>query len=138
MNTLSLSGLKELAESLADNSRPPCIIALYGNLGTGKTTFSSFFIKKLGVKKNVSSPTFNIFFSYQTKNNCSIYHFDLYRLKTKDDLLTLDIEEYFQKKNAYILIEWPKLIETILKKHKHKKIFFEHHSLQQRNVKVSE
>lgn len=89
------------------------IIFLYGEIGTGKTTFVRFFVNYLEDKnrfKNseVLSPTFNIVYDYDIKN-LKILHYDLYRLKNYKDIFQLGIFE--TSKNHIKIIEWPELIE---------------------------
>tara|TARA_B100001996_G_C18174545_1_gene405775 strand:- start:75 stop:530 length:456 start_codon:yes stop_codon:yes gene_type:complete len=88
-------------------------IFLYGEIGSGKTTFVRFLInhleKKNRIKKSeVLSPTFNIVYEYNLKK-IRIYHYDLYRLKSYHDILELGI---FENKDSKIkIIEWPELIK---------------------------
>lgn len=106
---------KRIAESFASKARKGDIFALYGDLGAGKTLFASAFInyfQRLEHRKplTISSPTFNLVKVYRT-NNFDIYHFDLYRLKRREELWELDLESAFQNVS---LIEWPELIESLL------------------------
>ena len=89
------------------------IIFLYGEIGTGKTTFARFFINCLENKNGVEnsdvlSPTFNIVYDYDVKN-IKILHYDLYRLKNYKDISQLGMFE--TSKNHIKIIEWPELIE---------------------------
>ncbi|MFV9875253.1 MAG: tRNA (adenosine(37)-N6)-threonylcarbamoyltransferase complex ATPase subunit type 1 TsaE [Rickettsiales endosymbiont of Dermacentor nuttalli] len=103
---------KELAEKLADLVKIGDVIALKGDLGSGKTTFSKKFIKALTEDNlTVLSPTFNLLFVYNTKKGM-IWHFDLYRLKNKEEVWELGIEEAINF--GISLIEWPELIFDIL------------------------
>lgn len=86
---------------------------LYGELGVGKTTFTRFLINNLQIKNNfnksdVSSPTFNILNEYQIKN-LNIKHFDLYRIKSKDELNNLGL---FEDTEAIKIIEWPEILKS--------------------------
>ena len=86
---------------------------LYGELGVGKTTFTRFLINNLQIKNNfnksdVSSPTFNILNEYQIKN-LNIKHFDLYRIKNKDELNNLCL---FEDTEAIKIIEWPEILKS--------------------------
>jgi tRNA threonylcarbamoyladenosine biosynthesis protein TsaE len=101
---------KGLAELIADNIERGSIILLRGDLGAGKTTFSQFLGKKLGVKRHMTSPTFNIIKSYPL-NGYFLHHMDCYRLE--DSLEDLGFEEYFND-NDLSLVEWPDYISEFL------------------------
>lgn len=95
----------------------PGIIALEGELGAGKTTFVQAFVKVLGVRAKVKSPTFNIIKKYKVpKKNKFVYHIDCYRLKDHKEAIPLGIKEIFKEKDATVLIEWPERIKKILPK----------------------
>jgi tRNA threonylcarbamoyladenosine biosynthesis protein TsaE len=88
------------------------ILLLKGNLGAGKTTFTQFLLKKLGSTDEVSSPTYAIVNEYHAPQG-TIFHFDLYRLKSIDEVYDIGIEEYLD--NAYLcIIEWPEIYEEAL------------------------
>lgn len=92
------------------------VVALYGNLGAGKTKFLQGFSHGLGVKENVNSPTFNILKLYKVnghqvvKNFC---HIDAYRLNSEEDLIALGVEEYLADKATVTAIEWADKIKKI-------------------------
>jgi tRNA threonylcarbamoyladenosine biosynthesis protein TsaE len=90
------------------------IFALEGELGSGKTTFVKAFCELLGIKENVSSPTFTIVHEYG--GGSDVYHFDLYRLKALSELQQIGFEEYLES-GAYIFIEWPELARPLLPEH---------------------
>jgi len=108
--------------------RGAVILALKGNLGSGKTTFTQGFLRGLGVKKKITSPTFVIFKCYKlsplakasggrrVKNFKFVYHVDCYRIKKSQDLLILGIKEIFDNPKNIVLIEWPERISKILPK----------------------
>lgn len=88
------------------------ILLLKGNLGAGKTTFSQFLLKNLGSADEVSSPTYAIVNEYQSPKG-KIFHFDLYRMKSIEEVYDIGIEEYLD--NAYLcIIEWPEVYEDEL------------------------
>lgn len=94
--------VKEIVPQLQHN-----ILLLKGNLGAGKTTFTQFLLKELGSSDEISSPTYSIVNEYDTPKG-KVYHFDLYRLKNKDEAFDFGIEEYLD--NAYLsIIEWPEI-----------------------------
>lgn len=103
-----LAATAALAAELAERARPGDILALSGDLGTGKTTFARAFIESLaqhfGTKREeVPSPTFTLVQTYEFPG-LSVWHFDLYRLTNPKDALELGIEEAFSA--AISLIEW--------------------------------
>jgi tRNA threonylcarbamoyladenosine biosynthesis protein TsaE len=100
-----------LAERLSTLARPSDVIALWGDLGAGKTAFARAFIHALGGGHEVPSPTFTLVQTYDLPN-LSIWHFDLFRLTNADDALELGIEEAFTE--AVSLIEWPERLGDIL------------------------
>ena len=121
--TLDLKGLENFCEEISPKLKIGDIICLFGELGSGKTTFSRNLIKSIynrnKVKKPVSikSPSFPILLTYKV-NNFEIYHYDLYRISTSKELFELNIFENLE--NSITLIEWP---EIILKELKSKKYF---------------
>ena len=96
------------------------ILALYGDLGAGKTTFLQGFAKGLGIKERILSPTFVIFkkFKIQDSSFNLFYHIDCYRLKGSKDLLDLGFEEFSSNPKNIIAIEWSEIIEDVLPKNK--------------------
>jgi len=90
-------------------------IAFYGDLGAGKTTLIQQICKALGVKENVSSPTFAIINEYYRNGEqppSIIHHVDLYRLNTIEEALDVGIEECLYD-DYFCFIEWPELIEPL-------------------------
>ena len=87
------------------------IFLFSGQVGSGKTTMIKSFTKKLSVKDNTSSPTFNIVNEYKCDDKKCIYHFDLYRLKSINDLVEIGFEEYINSGN-YCFIEWPEIADS--------------------------
>ncbi|MCX7797522.1 MAG: tRNA (adenosine(37)-N6)-threonylcarbamoyltransferase complex ATPase subunit type 1 TsaE [Melioribacter sp.] len=87
------------------------IIALNGELGSGKTFFVKSYCSLFGVD-NVSSPSFTIVNEYHGKKK--IYHFDFYRIKKITELYDLGFEEYINDKEAIVFIEWAELWKDIL------------------------
>lgn len=105
----SLEQTKILAEKLASLVRPGYIITLTGDLGAGKTTFTKYLGKALGVKKTINSPTFTILKEY--KGIMPIYHIDAYRLEgMRQDL---GFEDLFEG-DGLCIVEWPSFIEDCL------------------------
>ncbi|MBL7936592.1 MAG: tRNA (adenosine(37)-N6)-threonylcarbamoyltransferase complex ATPase subunit type 1 TsaE [Bacteroidia bacterium] len=77
-------------------------------MGAGKTTFIKSLCQFLDVTDTMSSPTYSIVNEYNTKSDVKIYHFDLYRLKSSEELFEIGFEDYVYSTN-YIFIEWPEL-----------------------------
>ena len=103
----------ELAENIESERFPNMVICLIGDLGSGKTLFTKGFAASMGIKDNITSPTFNIIKEYQGESK--LYHMDVYRLSDiKEDL---GIEDYFKKKGVTI-IEWADLIPELLPKNR--------------------
>lgn len=84
-----------------------------GDMGAGKTTLIKAICDQLGVKDDMSSPTFSIVNEYAGKNGESIYHFDFYRVKDNDEAREIGVDEYFYSGN-YCFIEWPERVEELL------------------------
>ena len=95
-----------LGYKLGKKLKPGTVIGLMGELGTGKTVFTKGIAKGLGVKdyKYVNSPSFVIVKTYKSKR-IPLYHFDLYRLRSSNDLDTVGYEEYFYSKGVST-VEW--------------------------------
>ena len=108
----TLQKTEEIAKKFSAYALKGRCFALYGDLGSGKTTFSKFLIQSLNPKiENVTSPTFNIVQTY----GCSIaeiWHVDCYRLKSASEIIELGLEEAFA--NCITIIEWPEIIENYL------------------------
>jgi len=106
---------KEFARRIAKKIKPGMTVALYGELGSGKTTFTRFLIEALGLSSRVQSPTFVIAKQY-IGNKMVVNHIDLYRLTNSDEIEDLGLEEMFEDDSAINIIEWPELIEKLLPK----------------------
>ena len=88
------------------------IILFEGEMGVGKTTLIKTLIKLLGSTDVVSSPTFSIVNEYLAKNQ-SIYHFDLYRIESEDELYDFGIDTYIYNNN-FVFVEWPELLKPLI------------------------
>jgi tRNA threonylcarbamoyladenosine biosynthesis protein TsaE len=100
---------RNFAKKLAKLLQPSDVIALEGDLGAGKTTFTKGLAEGLEIKKNVNSPTFTIIKEYQ--GTLPLYHMDVYRLEDSDEDLGFD--EYFNGEGVTV-VEWAHLINDQL------------------------
>ncbi len=134
--TESSKETQKLAEELSLNSDNR-FFALFGNLGSGKTTFSQGFAKGLGIKERIISPTFIIIRNYElrimNKGFDSFYHVDLYRVQSKSDIESLGLEEIFNDEKNIIIVEWAEKIKNILPK-KRTEIYFENLDVNKRKI----
>jgi len=107
---------KNIATQFIKLIEAPFLIALEGNLGTGKTVFVKGLAKELNIKEAITSPTFNIFKLYKTGNKKIKYlcHVDAYRLNSAFELEALGINEYIEDKDTLVIIEWSNKIKNIL------------------------
>ncbi|MBK7213101.1 MAG: tRNA (adenosine(37)-N6)-threonylcarbamoyltransferase complex ATPase subunit type 1 TsaE [Bacteroidales bacterium] len=109
----SVNELEKIAGKLLNTYPNGRIFAFYGQMGAGKTTFIKAICKQLEVRDTVNSPTFAIVNEYLRNDGSKIHHFDLYRLKSWEELLDIGYEDYFYSGN-YCLLEWPEKIEQLL------------------------
>jgi tRNA threonylcarbamoyladenosine biosynthesis protein TsaE len=89
------------------------IIALYGDMGAGKTTLIKALCYETGVRESVTSPTFSIVNEYKTSDNRTVYHFDFYRINSINEVYDLGYEEYFYS-GELCFIEWAEMVEELL------------------------
>ena len=104
---------EELAKKLSKKLKPGNIVFFYGEMGVGKTTFIKYLINIIQKENKleqteVTSPTFNLLNEYQI-NKININHYDLYRLKSIQELKNLELFE--NSKNLITLVEWPQIIK---------------------------
>lgn len=112
----NIDELKKIAAELLAEFPKEKIFLFYAKMGAGKTTLIKELCLCLGVKENMSSPTYPIVNEYSGSFE-TIYHFDLYRLKNTDECLDIGFEEYIYSGN-YCFIEWPDIAGPLLpKKH---------------------
>ena len=109
----SLENLSLISKQIVNKTSKEDCIFLYGEIGTGKTTFTRYFINHFQRKEKIQetevlSPTFNLVYEYEIKT-LKIMHYDLYRLKTTKETKQLGIFE--DGKKTIKIIEWPELLE---------------------------
>ena len=96
-------------------SLKPTLLCLYGDLGSGKTTFTQGFARGLGFSGRLLSPTFIIVRRYQIPiKEYFFYHIDLYRTKTIEDIKNLGFSEIINDPRAYVIIEWAEKLDSLL------------------------
>ncbi len=100
-----------LGEKLGKRIFSPSLIALMGDLGSGKTVFTQGIGKGLGIKGRIRSPSFVIINEYP--GDIPLYHFDLYRI-SQEEVETLGYEEYFYAPKGVVVIEWADVIPYLL------------------------
>lgn len=114
---------EEFGMKLASSLEPGDIVALIGDLGTGKTTLTKYIAKGLGVTENIDSPTFNIVKEHKS-GIIPLFHFDVYRLSSGDELLDIGADEYFYS-DGVCIIEWADVVADVVPE-KAKVIFIEY------------
>ena len=122
-----------------ESAGKPIVIALEGELGAGKTTFTQAFATVLSVHENIKSPTFVLMKHYKLTNVINyhtLYHLDCYRLNNSADLLPLGTGDIIQRAGNIVLIEWAERVADILPK-SHWVIHIDHVSEQERNITMS-
>ena len=103
---------EEFGMKLASSLEPGDIVALIGDLGTGKTTLTKYIAKGLGVTENIDSPTFNIVKEHKS-GIIPLFHFDVYRLSSGDELLDIGADEYFSS-DGVCIIEWADIVADVV------------------------
>ena len=109
----SIEETQKVAKKLAKKTPPGSVIALIGELGAGKTTFTKGFAIEMGVKDPVTSPTFKLVSEYKGKKYL-LNHVDAYRMEGPKDFLNIGGEEYLTAKNSITIIEWGDLLSDLL------------------------
>ena len=125
LTTRSSKETEALAKSLAKEvikkkpAKGALVIGLIGDLGAGKTTFIKSFIRAVGIKKRVTSPTFLILRRFRMPRNenfQNIFHVDAYRIEKKEDLKEVGMDEVLSNPRNIVLIEWADNIKSVLPK----------------------
>ena len=103
---------RDFGLELAAYLRPGDVLALEGDLGTGKTTLTQYIAEGLGIAEHISSPTFNIVKEHRS-GRIPLFHFDAYRLGSGDELLDIGAEDYFYG-DGISVVEWSDIVEDVL------------------------
>lgn len=111
----SLEDLTGIAEQVLKQFGKNKVFAFVGRMGAGKTTFIQRLCTQLGVKDQMSSPTFSIVNEYSASGESKIFHFDMYRIEKEEEALDMGFEEYLASEN-YCFIEWPDKVSSYLLK----------------------
>ena len=136
--SLDLKNLEGFCQEISANINIGSVICLFGDLGSGKTTFARYLIKSLykNYKKEppilIKSPSFPILLTYEI-NNFEIYHYDLYRISKSSELIELNIFE--ELANSITLIEWPEIFLDSYNKIKYSSVNFKIIDENKRTVK---
>ena len=109
--TDSVEETVELGKSIASKLTGGTVVAFYGGLGMGKTAFTRGMAEALGTTEEVSSPTFAIVNAYG--GNPPLYHFDMYRVESWDDLYSSGFFDYYES-GGILAVEWSENIENAL------------------------
>jgi tRNA threonylcarbamoyladenosine biosynthesis protein TsaE len=112
INIASEADTRELGLAIADAAEPGDIIALIGDLGTGKTALTGYIAEGLGITGEISSPTFNIVKEYRD-GRLPLFHFDVYRLADSDEFFDAGAEEYLSGRGVCV-IEWADIVADAL------------------------
>jgi tRNA threonylcarbamoyladenosine biosynthesis protein TsaE len=116
MKTIDIASLDDLdraAGRFLEITRDHKKFAFHGAMGSGKTTLIKVICKLLGATDSVTSPTFALVNEYNTPEGNILYHFDLYRINTMEELFDLGYEEYFFG-DSYVFVEWAEKAESLL------------------------
>lgn len=125
---------QKIGEKIAKKLKAGCVLALIGDLGSGKTAFTKGVARGLGIKDIITSPTFVLIKEYQT-SNFTLVHADCYRIDRKSDAESTGLLEYLNRDDAIVVIEWAERVESILPKNTIK-IKFEHLGENKRKIVV--
>ena len=116
MTEIIINGIDDLpraARAFLDHKGPANVVAFYGSMGAGKTTFITALCEEPGVRDVVNSPTFTIVNEYRDGTGLPVFHFDFYRINRLSEALDIGLFEYFDS-GALCLVEWPERIEELL------------------------
>ena len=107
-----LDQISEAACKLIEHAADHRVLAFCGQMGAGKTSFIHALCKEMGVKDNVSSPTFSIINQYLAGNGQTVYHLDLFRVADENEAINTGIEDCLNSGNT-CMVEWPEKMPAI-------------------------
>lgn len=110
--TQSTQATQRLGEALGRTLQAGQVVAFFGDMGAGKTAFITGIARAFGVEDAVSSPTFALMHEYPA--SVPLYHFDMYRISSWEDLYSTGYFDYLDQQNAILLIEWSENIVDFL------------------------
>jgi len=110
--TFSAEETENVGRKLAGQMRPGDVLAYYGELGAGKTAFTRGLAAGLGVREQVTSPTYTIVNEY-TSGRLALFHFDMYRLGSSDELFDIGWEDYLAR-GGVCCVEWSENVADAL------------------------
>lgn len=116
-----LDEIQNIANQIITHSKHK-VLLFEGQMGAGKTTLIKAISKELGIVDVANSPTFSIVNEYRTKNNQTVFHFDLYRLEEEEEAYDMGIDEYFDSGN-WCFIEWPEKTPNLIPDEHHTLVF---------------
>ena len=127
----------DLAARFAQNLTAGDFVALYGDLGAGKTFFTQAICRALQTDQPATSPTFTIMNQYLSANGMEVYHFDFYRLEHEAEMINLGFDEYFYGQGI-CLVEWADRIEAHLPERRYRvDIFHQADDPNSRKIRIS-
>ncbi|RJR31170.1 tRNA (adenosine(37)-N6)-threonylcarbamoyltransferase complex ATPase subunit type 1 TsaE [Candidatus Parcubacteria bacterium] len=129
-----------LGKKFAKKLRGGKVVAFYGDLGAGKTTFIKGIAAGFGIKKNITSPTFVLMKVYSVRSRQlavdRLVHIDCYRINRASEIMAVGADEYFNDEKAVVLIEWAEKIKKILPKKTIKINFFFGEDINHRKIEI--
>jgi tRNA threonylcarbamoyladenosine biosynthesis protein TsaE len=143
----SISDTEKIAEDFvkkisSGQNNTALVVGLYGDLGSGKTTFTQSIAKIFGIKEDITSPTYVIMKSYKINQNSTLniphsnlIHIDAYRLNSSKELLVLGFDKIVSDPRNIIFIEWPEIVKDILPEN-HLKINFKFIGENEREIEI--
>lgn len=105
--------LRGLAMQFLDSIPNPSIVCLEAEMGVGKTTFTQYLLQAMGIEDYQGSPTYSIVNEYHSPIYGKVFHLDLYRTDTEEELYDIGLEEILYSDN-FVFIEWPSRAESML------------------------
>lgn len=109
----SIQDLKEVSLYVLNLLQSDSVVAFEGQMGAGKTTFVQETLKAMGIEELDGSPTYSLVNQYKSPFFGDVYHLDLYRLKTMEEVFDIGIEDILYQ-NAISFIEWPEIMQELL------------------------